>query len=394
MRGHSPPAIVFAGIACSALSLVIGLIIGLSGLAENNGFILNQGIATDIALHPDLMVFGVIGGLLVTEKLDLMEKFRIAGKLRISRVTVLSLFSGVFLASFGIFADSSPSRDIGLSLVIVASLLFLYYMTSHRNPGMPGIKKVFGAAVFALALTAAANLNHFITDSTELSYLALLFPVLYVMAERMELGFVRGMKSSQIRIQAAFAWLSVILAFLSVELEIGMLPSILMLGSIAFLIALVLVSLAYDPTFRKLRNKGRLQSFMQKGIVISYLWLFLGVALFILQIIRGHGFLDPAAHSIALGFIGTFIVAHSPIIFPLTLKKKAVQENVTLLPIIVITAANIMRIFGDLTVSVFPMSNAISYASGYVIILAILSFAYNLKRIMPAPNPRADPSAA
>ena len=394
LKSHSPPAIVFAGLACSVASLAIGLIIGLSALAGNNGFTLNQGMASDIAFHPDLMVFGVIGGLLVTEKLELMEKFTIAGKLRISRLTVLFLFSGVFIASLGILAGYGPARIAGLVLVVLTSLLFMYYMTSSRNPGMADIKKVFGAAVLALALSAAANISHFITDSTELSYLALLFPVIYVMAERMELGFVRGMKVSQIRIQAVFAWLSVILAFLSVELEFGLLPSILMGASIAFILALVLVSLAYDPTFRKLRNRSRLQSFMQKGILISYAWLFLGLALFILQIGRGHGFLDPAAHSIALGFIGTFIVAHSPIIFPLTLKKKAVQENVTLLPIVVITVATIMRIFGDLTVSILPFSNAISYASGYVIIIAILSFAYNLKRIMPASTALGEPSPA
>ena len=73
LKSHSPPAIVFAGLACSVASLAIGLIIGLSALAGNNGFTLNQGMASDIAFHPDLMVFGVIGGLLVTEKLELME---------------------------------------------------------------------------------------------------------------------------------------------------------------------------------------------------------------------------------------------------------------------------------------------------------------------------------
>lgn len=348
----------------------------------------------DIFFHPDLMVFGAIGGFLLTEKLELMEKFKIGRKFRISRLTLLMLFSGVYIATFGMFISNPAARYLGLVLVIAASLLFFHYMTSRRNPGLAGIKNVFGAAVFALTLSAVANLNHFITDSTEFSYLVLLFPVVYIIAERMELGFVRGMKLSMIRVLGILSWISVIIAFSSAELGSGFVARVLTGASIAILLSVILTSMAYDPTFRKLRKKSRLQSFMQKGIVISFIWLFLGIALFMLQLIQGHGLLDPAAHSIALGFIGTFIVSHSPIIFPLTLKKKANQDNVTYLPLIVITIANIMRIAGDLTISFSLYSSILSYASGYVIILAILAFAYNLKRIMPAQAPLQETATA
>ncbi len=330
------------------------------------------------------MVFGAIGGLLITEKLELMEKFKLFGKFRISRLTVLFLFSGVFLAAFGMSIGNPDSRYLGLLLVFTASVLFFYYMTSGKNPGMAQTKDVFGAAVFALALSALANVNRFITDSTELSYLVLLFPVIYIMAERIELGFVSGMKPSLIRLMAILSWFSVTTAFGSAELNTGMIARILMGVSIAPVLSMIVCTMIYDPTFRKLRKKSKLQSFMQKGIIISFIWLFLGLALFLLQIMLGHGFLDPAAHSIALGFIGTFIVSHSPIIFPLTLKKRANPENVTFLPMVVITIANSMRILGDLTISVSSYSSMVSYASGYMIIVAILSFAYNLKRIMPS----------
>jgi hypothetical protein len=386
-KRSGPPPVVYFGIGCSVISLALGLIIGISALAENNGFSLNNQIAGYIIFHPDLMVFGVIGGLLITEKLELMEKFSILGKARISRLIVSLLFPGVFISSAGILVGMVLIQDLGLLLVTGASILFLYYMTSRRNPGLAYIKQVSGAAILAMALAATANLNLFITESTELAYMTLLFPVLYVLAERMELGYVRGMKTSLIRVQSILSWILVIVAFMSVEINIGTLPGILMLISITILIALILVSIYYDPTFRHLKKKSHLQSFMQKGIIISYLWLFLGLLLFILQVIRGHGFLDPAAHSIALGFIGTFIVAHSPVIFPLTLKKKAVQENVTYLPIIVITVANVMRIFGDLSLNVSWVSSAVSYASGYVILLAIIAFVYNLRRIMSTGHP-------
>ncbi|QRF76454.1 hypothetical protein Thermo_01976 [Thermoplasmatales archaeon] len=381
-KQSGPVPIVYVGIGFSVISLALGIIIGISALAENNGFSLNNGIAADITFHPDLMVFGVIGGLLITEKLELMEKFSLFGYFRISRMIVSLLFSGVFISSAGIWLQISAMQDLGLLLVAAASILFLYYMTSRRNPGMAYVKHVSGAAILGMFLSAIANLNQFITESNELTYLVLLFPVVYVLAERMELGYIRGMKVSFIRTQSILSWILVITAFLSVEINVGPFPRLLMLTSIAILIFLVVGSVYFDPSFRHLIKKNRLQSYIQKGIVISYLWLFLGIILFIMQAILGHGFLDPAAHSIALGFIGTFIVAHSPIIFPLTLKKKAVQENVTLLPIIIITVANFMRIFGDISLHYLWISAAISYASAYVLLVAIIAFVYNLRRIM------------
>lgn len=384
-NGHkqiSPPAIVYIGITCSIISLFFGLLIGISALAENNGFYLNGKLAEDIIFHPDLMVFGVIGGLLITEKLELMEKFKLYRNLKISRIIVVLLFPGVFIASLGILMETAIVEDVGLISITAASLFFLYYMTSERNPGLSYIKYVSGAAIFAMALSSIANLNHFITESPELTYLVLLFPIIYVLAERIELGYVRGMKTPLIRIQSILSWILVILAFLSVETGQVPFPQILMLISIAILTVMVLVSLFYDPVFRSMKKKSRLQSYMQRGIIISYVWLFLGLALFTLQIVRGHGFLDPAAHSIALGFIGTFIISHSPVIFPLTLKKKAVQENVSYLPLVVITIANVMRIFGDLTIPISNVATIFSYASGYVILIAIVAFVYNLKKIM------------
>lgn len=380
---NSPPPIVFVALTCSIASLIVGLAIGLSGLAQNNGFVLSNGIASKIDVHPDIMVFGVIGGLLITEKLAIMENFKIFGKIRISRLIIPFLFIGVFLTSIGISVNILYTREFGLFLVGFAFLLFLYFTGSKRNHGISAIKQVFSASIFAMVLSPISNFNHVITGNTEFSYLVLLFPVIYVLAERMELGFVRGMKQSEIRTVALFSWISVVLAFVSVEVETSVLSPILMSISILFLLMLVLGTIVYDPSFRKLRRKTRLQSYIQKGVVISYIWLFIGIGLYILQILKGHGFLDPAAHSIAIGFIGTFIVAHSPIIFPTVFKKEANVERLTLLPIIVITVANIMRVFGDIAIPFLPFAEFISYASGFVIIIAIFAFVYNLRRIIP-----------
>ncbi|MCL4336264.1 MAG: NnrS family protein [Candidatus Thermoplasmatota archaeon] len=385
-KAVKPLPIVYAGILLSVVSLALGLLTGIAALAENNGYYINAPVASGILFHPDLMIFGVVGGLLITEKLELMEKFPLAGRLPISRPILVMLFAGVFSTSIAILYNLPFLRYVGLILVMASSLLFLYYMTSSRNPGQRGIKQVFGAAIFAMALSAFSNMGFVITGNTGLTYLALLFPVIYVLAERMELGFVRGMKSRTTKIQVYVSWVAVISAFVSAESN-ALLHYAAMYVSIAFIGFLIAVSVLYDPTFHGARRKNRFQNFMRTGVIISYLWLILGLLLFTAQLIAGHGFLDPAAHSIALGFIGTFIVAHSPVIFPLTLKKKANQENVSYLPLVILTIANVMRVFGDLLAPFAQVGYTISYISGFVILIAIVAFIYNLRRIMGSLDP-------
>lgn len=386
MTAKRPPFIVYIGIFLSALSLAVGFLIGISALAINNGYNISTSIASGILFHPDLMVFGAVGGLLITEKLELMEKFPLVKGIPISRPTVFFLFSGIFIASLGILFNSSPARFAGLVLIFAGSLLFLFYMSSRRNPGDIWIKRVFAAAIASMSLTAIGNINALIVYNVELTYLALLFPIIYVLAERMELGFVRGMRQGIIKVQVLIAWLAVILAFAAAEMHVTPYSQEAMFASISLVLALTLISVRYDPAFRKLRMRGRFQAFMRAGILISFFWLVLGLILFVLQLILGQGFLDPAAHSIALGFIGTFIFAHSPVIFPLTLKKNARQERVTFLPLLVLTVANAMRVFGDLAIPLTSVGFMMSYFSGYVLIIAIVAFVYNLRRIMVPDN--------
>ena len=361
------------------------MLIGISALALNNVYNANLPIASGIPFHPDLMVFGAVGGLLITEKLDLMEKFPFVKGMPISRPIVLFLFGGVFTASIGIMYGSGLIRYAGLFLIIVGYLLFLFYMSSGRNPGDKWIKRVFAASIASISLTAFANFNALIFNNVELTYIALLFPIIYILAERMELGFVRGMKPRIMKLQAFIAWVSVLLAFVSAEMHLTPYSQVAMAVSIILLSALTMISVWFDPAFRRLRRQGKFQSFMRTGVLLSFFWLFLGLFLFVLQLIVGQGYLDAATHAIALGFIGSFIVAHSPVIFPLTLKRNANQERVTFLPLIILTVSNVMRVFGDLASYVSSAGFVASYLSGYVLLIALVAFVYNLKRIM-VPN--------
>lgn len=381
-----PPRIVYIGILLSALSLAAGFLTGIAALAVNNGYPSIIPLANGITFHPDLMVFGAVGGLLISEKLELMEKFPLIRNIPISRPIVAFLFGGVFILSLGILSSYEIARYAGLLLVVAASLLFLLFMSSNVNHGDKRIKLVFAAAIASMSLAAIGNMNSLLYSNMKLTFLALLFPILYILAERMELGFVRGMGARIMALQAYIAWFAVGMAFVSVEVPDKFISRFAMVLSIILVAILTGISIKFDPAFRKIKRNGRFQHFMRAGIQISFFWLALGLILFMLQAIIGHGYLDPATHSIAIGFIGSFIVAHSPVIFPLTFKKKAIQENVTFLPLIMITIANVSRVFGDLAIPYTSLGETFSYVSGYLLLFAILLFVYNIKKIMVSPD--------
>lgn len=386
---HKPPFIVYIGLFGSIISLFFGILIGVSALAAYNGFPNSSALSSDIFFHPDIMVFGVLGGFLITEKLASMEGFLIFNRFRISRPTVFSLYSGVALVSLGILYGNIYARYIGLFLVMIASILFFHYLTSSRSHGKKEIRLVSGAATAALFLAAISNLNVFIPDSVQATYLILLFPLIYILAERFELGFIRGMKNSIIFLEAILAWLVVLFGFISTQIPLARPYNSLMYLSISLLFVMIILSIRYDPAFHRTGMKGRFDIYMRAGIVTSYFWLIVGVILFTLRAYGITGILDPATHAIALGFVGTFIVSHSPIIFPLVLGKKADQSKVIFLPLILITVANAMRVFGDLGTLVYQQLNLISYLSGYVLLIAIIAFVVNLRNITVSPATHA-----
>jgi hypothetical protein len=382
--------IVYIGLVFSALSLVIGILIGLSSLALSSGYEASSSLADDILFHPDIMIFGVIGGLLITEKLESMEKFKFLNTFKISRPIIFFLFSGTVIVSTGYLMNNPVLVDIGLIFVIISSILFLHFLTSKMGHSVAGIRWMFGASVAAIALTAIANMSSTIWMNIQLTYLALLFPIIYIVAERVELGFIRGMGRKVIGLQAALSWIIVLTAFASVEYPQYFGRSLIMGSSIIILLLMILTALRFDPSFHSSPRRGKFQTYLRTGVIVAYSWLFIGIALFAFQLTTSEDILDAATHSIALGFIGTFIIAHSPIIFPMTLKKNAVQDRVTFSPILIITIATTMRVYGDLGFGSGYILNFVSYLSGYVLIIAILAFVFNLRRIIspsPAPTP-------
>ena len=126
-----------------------------------------------------------------------------------------------------------------------------------------------------------------------------------------------------------------------------------------------------------------------KGILIAYFWLFLGVLLFLLRVSGITGLYDAAIHSIALGFIVTFIFAHGPVIFPTVLERNVNIGRLSFLPIVTLTLSNCLRIFGDMFKLPLPFpaagiqaASAMVSLSGIILAMGAIQFAVMMKNIV------------
>ena len=95
---HINPLVSFS-LAVTVTMLIIGFALGASKLAQQHGFTIDTALAGYIHVHPVIMVFGVVGGLLISEKLEMMGKFKILGRVPISYPIVASMISGVTILS-------------------------------------------------------------------------------------------------------------------------------------------------------------------------------------------------------------------------------------------------------------------------------------------------------
>jgi len=364
--------------------LAFGFTIGASKLSAQHGFHSNTDLSTLIVIHPVLMVFGVIGGLLMAEKLELMLNFKIYKRLNMAFLIVPFTVGGITLYSLGLSLPLHYMAYAGASLMALTGLLFMWFIVSRRTPGKSDAKVIMGSALLALALSALSEAGGKATESPDIALLLLTFPIIYVLGERIELGEMKGIKRIWISFLKVSSIAVPVLLFLGTMISIEWAESLFFNASVLLLALMALLSGFNDPSMRGSSTRNVLQSFMKFGIRSSYAWLFLGLALYLIQYNISRGFMDVATHSIALGFIGAFIISHSPIIFPLILKIKADTERVTKLPLYTLDVAVALRVGGDIMARLIGVGNVLVYSSIWILLLAILLFAVNIAKISAA----------
>lgn len=123
-----------------------------------------------------------------------------------------------------------------------------------------------------------------------------------------------------------------------------------------------------------------LRGYLARHLRVAYFWLFLGLFLLLAISLRGYSMatFDAATHSIAVGFIGTMILAHAPIIAPSLLGLKLLEERLSYVPLFFLTLANIFRVGGEPLLG----SSALSGYSGLLLLPMLLSFAASMLRAL------------
>jgi len=92
----------------------------------------------------------------------------------------------------------------------------------------------------------------------------------------------------------------------------------------------------------------KLHRYLGQHLLLAYSWFFLGLVLVIVwAAVRGGSALyDASVHSLAVGFVGTMILAHAPVIAPAILPRTIAQEKLNLLPLELLTVGNLLRVGG------------------------------------------------
>lgn len=378
-KGRYRPAVLL--LAFSVVTLALGFSIGASMLSADHDFYLSSSLASLIVIHPVLMVFGVIGGLLISEKLELMRNFTIFGKLKMSLLIVPMTIAGISVYSIGLLLSVQTVSDVGALLIALVGLLFMWFMVSGRSHGNRDAKVIMGASLFSLALSSIAEAVRNAVESPVVALLLLTFPVVYVLGERIELGQMRGIGRSWISFLKASSAAAPVLLFIDTVIPGKLVEFLLFNASVMFLVSMGIISAIHDPSIRISGSRSILQEFMKFGIRSSYAWLFLGLGLYAIQYDVARGFMDAATHSIAIGFLGSFIISHSPIIFPLIIKIRANTEKVTRLPLYALDIAVVLRVGGDIAGRFFDEGNVLVFSSIWILLLAVILFVANIARI-------------
>ena len=382
------------GIAYAIASLVIGFTVGLFRLFMDNGTFYLSILLPWYQLHSIFLIFGFLGALLMTERLAGSADVGGTGAVRFNAVMLLISIAGMSALSAGWGYGIESLRISGALLLTAGSLMFTSFLIrlgrmAGDNPGFG----IMASGTVSLAISAMLIAIELPNDNLPLIIQMLLFPIMFVIGERIELtrftGFHR--RNALTSLVHTLSWIAIgTTALSSIVREIDAYSYVFPLTAAVFLVLLIAAVTLFMERKRKTAGAmTELQAYVGAGISTAYFWLFAGITLFLLRINGITGLYDAAIHAVALGFIATFIFAHGPVIFPVVLGRKGNLKRLTFVPLYILTISNSMRVFGDVaktlasgSPSVFEMASGIVSLSGIVLAVSVVAFAVMMKRIM------------
>lgn len=372
--------------------MVLGFVTGLFRLFMDNGVPYLQQLVPLFDLHSFFMVFGFLACLLMTERIVGSSGEKNAPGFGYSLCMLLLSIVGLVILSIGWMRHSLPLSVTGGIMAAAASLLFTLLLLRlgkiANDYSSFGIMSTGTASLLLASLLSGFELP---VDNYPLIILMLLFPLSFVLGERVELTKFQYLRGKEVLVMslAVFLASSIALTFTTAVMGPAVQARLPLTAALVLLLAGSVMTYAMERGRRGVVKSTRLQSYVGKGIALAYFWLLLGIVLLLLRINGVTGLYDPAIHSIALGFIVTFIYAHGPVIFPTILERRADISKLGYSPIILLTVSNILRVGGD--IAKVPLSDAgiaplltsyLTAISGIVLAASILIFAVMMRGLI------------
>jgi hypothetical protein len=277
--------------------------------------------------HGPMMVSGFLGTLIGVERAVALQR---------RWVYLGPLLSGIG----GVIVAVDQTLLAGPALITLGSLvmLFVFVVILRQHPVNYYVVMALGALLWLLG----NGLWLFGMPIHHAVYWWIGFLVLTIAGERLELGKLVDLSPQSRRVFVFFVGLFVFglgLSLLILNFGVGVAGGAL--------IGLSVWLLKYDIARKTIRGTG-LPRFVAACLLVGFVWLGIGGLMWILfgGVIQGFPY-DIILHSVLLGFVGSMIFAHAPIILPAILMREIRFEPGLYLPLGILHLGLVLRLSGD-----------------------------------------------
>ena len=355
------------------LLMLLALAVGISKLFLMGGLITQPFLSLLLPNHGQLMVFGFLSILLATE--------RYLGALAFPFHPIIHsmpflVAAGGIIQIAGWVTNLFPLVLGGSVILIAGFIIYIYIITSiGKRSAQPLPFKYMSLAAISLICASIVGIWNTPVGNLPFSMLLLGFPILTILGERVELTrFVAPSISSLARygiwiLAVAFALILIQTLFPLVAYRPLMLTWVLLLLAVA-------IPLAWGERRLMTRGEKILHRYLGVHLMAAYGWLFLGIIALLVIVFKGQtvSLMDAATHSLAIGFIGSMILAHAPIILPAILGRPLIEERLNRLPLWLLTTGNFFRVISELAGETGLRKAIASGVAGALTLLTVVVF--------------------
>ena len=415
-------------IVTSVILLFIGSSIGSIWMMSIFSTGLPQWFHGTFQLHKMLQMDGFLTLLIMGIGYMIVPRFR---NIQLASVKLAYVSFLLILASLIFQFIQTVDNEKNLSIWIMISrisgiiiFLIIIFWTLRVRPKLLGLSDYFVTVCLVSLITVnVIDLSGYgYANSLTHIQLWLLFPVLMIFGIEYKtlpsfLGFIRPRKNSAI---ASLFFISICMIsglasvlFMDMSSILSIIFNVTLFASALTFASAIYAFGGFDnrEILRLIKGEKKARyNFTIIHIKISFLFLFIGIAMAILFSLVGQYFVfyDFAIHSIAIGFIGLTIALYLPLMLPPIIGKLIHFTNFNKIPLFLITISLSIRAVGDFILAQPLSSSSLEYIrssspqiltyffglSGWFIVAATLVFVImihkSMKEVHPLPRNNAN----